>query len=201
MTRSVRPVGDRALLLECGDDDPAALAVAVRAAELDGVVDVVPAAVTVLVTFDRAEGPAGAVGALLELAPAPVGAAGDDVVLPVSYDGPDLAAVAAACGLSVDEVVDRHRSTTYRVSFCGFSPGFAYLVGLDPALHLPRRADPRTRVPAGALAIAGPFTAVYPRPSPGGWHLVGSCPSRLWDPTARPPALLTPGSRVRFQPS
>jgi KipI family sensor histidine kinase inhibitor len=106
--------------------------------------------------------------------------------------------VAAATGLEVAEVVDRHRRAAYRVAFCGFSPGFAYLTGLDPALHLPRRAEPRTRVPAGSVAVAGPYTAVYPRATPGGWHLLGTCGQRLWDPDADPPARLTPGTRVRF---
>jgi 5-oxoprolinase (ATP-hydrolysing) subunit B len=199
VTRTVRPMGDRALLVECDDDDPAGLAQAVRAAGLGGVVDVVPAACTVLVTVARAEAlPAVAdvVRSAVAAGPAPDG---DLVTLPVTYDGPDLEAVAAATGLGVDEVAARHGAATYRVAFCGFAPGFAYLTGLDPALVLPRRAEPRTRVPAGSVAVAGAFTAVYPGASPGGWHLLGTCPTPLWHPDTNPPSRLTPGMRVRFE--
>ena len=120
------------------------------------------------------------------------------VEIAVRYDGEDLASVAAACGLSSAEVVDRHRATDYTCAFCGFAPGFAYLRGLDPALVLPRRATPRTRVPAGAVAIADTYTAVYPSVSPGGWHLIGSTDAPLWDATRRPPSLIRPGTIVRF---
>lgn len=198
MSRRLLPVGDRAVLVECPDDDPAGLAAAVRAAGLAGVVDVVPAAATVLVTVDRAERLAGVTGPLARLAAhGPVEAAAE-VVLAVVYDGLDLAAVAADTGMAVEEVVRRHREATYRVAFCGFAPGFAYLAGLDPRLHLPRRPEPRTRVPTGALAVAGPYTAVYPQATPGGWHLLGTCLTTLWDPAADPPSPLAPGTVVRF---
>jgi KipI family sensor histidine kinase inhibitor len=126
-------------------------------------------------------------------------AVGDEVVIPVRYDGADLAAVAAATGLTVGEVVAAHCGATYRVAFCGFAPGFGYLTGLPERLHVPRRSTPRTRVPAGAVAIAAGYAAVYPRPSPGGWHLLGSTDLVLFDPDRQPPALLAPGNVVRFE--
>lgn len=122
------------------------------------------------------------------------------VVLPVRYDGADLAEVARATGLPEDEVVRRHAAGTYTVAFGGFMPGFAYLTGLDPALHVPRRATPRERVPAGAVAVAGEFAAVYPAATPGGWMLLGTCDVPLFDVDRDPPALLRPGARVRFAP-
>lgn len=120
------------------------------------------------------------------------------VVLPVRYDGADLAEVARVTGLTEDEVVRRHAEGEYTVAFGGFMPGFAYLTGLDPALHVPRRATPRERVPAGAVAIAGEFAAVYPAATPGGWMLLGTCDVPLFDVDRDPPALLRPGTRVRF---
>ncbi|MEU9476014.1 allophanate hydrolase subunit 1 [Streptomyces sp. NPDC048191] len=125
---------------------------------------------------------------------------GGVVEIPVRYDGPDLAHVAALWGLAAEEVAVRHSSYTYRVAFCGFAPGFGYLTGLPEELHVPRRDTPRTRVPAGAVALAGPYSAVYPRATPGGWQLIGTMPdpTPLWDLTREEPALLTPGTRVRF---
>jgi KipI family sensor histidine kinase inhibitor len=117
----------------------------------------------------------------------------------VRYDGPDLAAVAERAGRPEAEVIARHTAGDYRVAFCGFAPGFAYLTGLDPSLHVPRLARPRTRVPAGSVGIAGEYTAAYPRPSPGGWHLLGRTDADLWDLARAEPALLTPGTRVRFE--
>ncbi|GCD18836.1 allophanate hydrolase [Cellulomonas algicola] len=125
---------------------------------------------------------------------------GQVVELPVRYDGEDLTEVAALTRLTVAEVVQRHAGATYTVAFGGFMPGFAYLVGLDPALRVPRRATPRERVPAGAVAIADEFAAVYPAATPGGWRLLGRCDVPLFDVARTPPALLTPGSRVRFVP-
>lgn len=117
----------------------------------------------------------------------------------VSFDGPDLAPVADASGLSVADVIARHTGAVYRAEFCGFAPGFAYLSGLDPALHLPRRSSPRPRVPRGAVAIAGPYTAVYPTASPGGWQLLGTTEFPLFDPLSDRPAQIVPGDLVRFE--
>lgn len=123
------------------------------------------------------------------------------IEIPVHYGedfGPDLDAVATHCGLSPSEVIDRHCQAEYRVYCLGFQPGFAYLAGLDPALHIPRRDTPRLSVPAGSVAIAGAQTAVYPLASPGGWHLIGRTDTPLFKPSALHAALLRPGDRVRF---
>ncbi|MFF0195057.1 allophanate hydrolase subunit 1 [Streptomyces anulatus] len=124
----------------------------------------------------------------------------EPVEIPVVYDGPDLDEVAALWGVPAGEVAALHSRTAFRVAFCGFAPGFGYLTGLPERLHVPRRTTPRTRVPAGAVALAGPYTGVYPRPSPGGWQIVGRMPDpgALWDPAREPAALLAPGTPVRF---
>jgi KipI family sensor histidine kinase inhibitor len=122
------------------------------------------------------------------------------VRVPVRYDGADLGEVAALTGLAAEEVVRRHAAATYTVAFTGFAPGFGYLTGLDPALRVPRRDSPRERVPAGSVAIAGGYTAVYPRPTPGGWRLLGHTVLEVFDAARTPPALLAPGDLVRFEP-
>jgi KipI family sensor histidine kinase inhibitor len=122
----------------------------------------------------------------------------DEVLVRVRYDGPDLDDVAALTGLSRAEVIGRHSGTRWRAAFIGFAPGFAYLVGDDGRLDVPRRAESRTRVPAGAVALAGGYSAVYPRESPGGWQLIGSTDTILWAVDREPPSLIRPGSRVRF---
>lgn len=181
---------------------PLDLAAAVTAAGRAEIVEVVPAAATVLVGHRPGRG--GALGEWLRgvapLRPSAGAPAGPVVDIDVVYDGADLATVAAATGLGVEEVIRRHSGSEYRCEFCGFAPGFGYLGGLDRALHLPRRESPRTRVPAGAVAIAGPYSAVYPSDSPGGWHLLGRTVVPLWNPTRHPPALLAPGTVVRFRP-
>ena len=116
----------------------------------------------------------------------------------MTYDGPDLAEVARLTGLDEDEVVAAHTGTPWRIAFGGFAPGFAYLTGGDERLRVPRRDEPRTTVPAGAVGLAGEFSGVYPRSSPGGWQLIGSTDALLWDPDRDPPALLLPGGSVRF---
>ena len=194
------PMGPRAVLVE-DVGDPAGWALGLRRLDLPGLVDVVPAAATVLVTCTDAAALAATATRLAEAVP--VGADDADrpeVVIPVRYDGADLAAVAASVGWSVDAVVAAHSGAGYVAAFCGFSPGFAYLAGLPEALHLPRRPSPRTRVPAGSVAIASGYSAVYPRESPGGWHLLGTTTAILFDPDAAEPALLRPGTRVRFTP-
>lgn len=191
------PMGPLAVLI---DDvaEPAHLGEHLRRREMPGVVDVVPAARTVLVTVDDPE----ALAAVRDAAEAASGAPDDgttvSVEIPVVYDGEDLTDVAAAVGLTVDEVVELHTGAHFEVAFCGFAPGFAYLSGLPPALELPRRATPRTRVPAGSVAIAAGYSAVYPTVSPGGWHLLGRTTITLFDVDRDPPALLPPGTHVRF---
>jgi 5-oxoprolinase (ATP-hydrolysing) subunit B len=120
------------------------------------------------------------------------------IEIPVRYDGEDLQAVALACSLRIDEVVALHAAGAYSVAFIGFLPGFAYLDGLDARLHVPRRAEPRTRVPSGSVAIAGAQSGVYPFDSPGGWHIIGRTDVRMFDPDRQPAALLQPGDAVRF---
>jgi KipI family sensor histidine kinase inhibitor len=165
-----------------------------------GVTELVPAARTLLVAFDPAATDAERLRATLEAVEFSPGASaeGELVEIPVVYDGEDLDAVADTAGLSREAVAAAHMGGEYTVAFCGFAPGFGYLSGLDERLHVPRRDSPRTRVPAGAVAIADTFTAVYPRPSPGGWQLIGHTDETLWDTDRDPPARLVPGTRVRF---
>lgn len=210
---TVLPAGSDAVLLEVTDlGQVLALAALVREAVAGGegpwaaVTDVVPAARTVLLiaregtdlpalaTAARAlEGPE--VGRPHEVGEGP---GGQVVEIGVHYDGADLDEVADLTGLTPAEVVLAHTGMPWRVAFGGFVPGFGYLVGGDARLHVPRRRSPRASVPAGSVALAGQFTGVYPRSSPGGWQLIGSTDAALWDPDRVPPALLTPGSTVRF---
>jgi KipI family sensor histidine kinase inhibitor len=197
-----RRCGDQGWLLDLSDNDEVhRWAAAVRDARLAGVREVVPGLTTLLVTFDAEHTTPSAVrSALHEMKPGPAGAldAGRHV-LDVRYDGEDLEEVARLTGLDPDEVVAAHTGTPWRVAFCGFAPGFSYLVGGDPRLRVPRRAESRVRVPAGAVAIAGEFSSVYPRASPGGWQLLGHTDARLWDVDATPPAVLLPGAVVEFR--
>lgn len=194
--------GRHAALIELDSrEEVGAVYAQLRADRPPGVLDLVPAAATVLVRFDpRRTSFAEVRERVSQLRPDRHEARPErSVVVPVRYDGPDLAQVARVTGLTRDEVIERHAGADYTVAFCGFAPGFAYLTGLDPALRLARRRSPRTRVPAGAVAIADAYTGIYPRPSPGGWHLLGTCPLALFDPRRDPPALLTPGVQVRIQ--
>lgn len=195
----ILPASQRALLVEV-DDLETAMRLHLAAAELPGVRESVPGARTVLLTYDphrvSAARLAQALRALtLDTAPAHTP---PEVTIPVRYDGEDLDEVAALLRLSRDEVVTRHLAARWQVAFVGFAPGFGYLVGDDPVFDIPRRSSPRTRVPAGAVALAGRFTGVYPRESPGGWQLIGHTETRLWDLDREPPALLAPGVPVRF---
>jgi KipI family sensor histidine kinase inhibitor len=160
--------------------------------------DVVPAARTVLI--DGLGDPAPVAAALPRFEAAPV-SAGDGVTVccPTVYDGPDLDEVAAHWDLNRREAIELHTSIEFVVAFCGFAPGFAYLTGLPEDRSVPRRETPRTEVPAGSVALAGDYSAVYPRRSPGGWQLIGRTEMALWDPARDPAALLTPGVRVRFK--
>jgi KipI family sensor histidine kinase inhibitor len=123
------------------------------------------------------------------------------VEIPVAYGGeagPDLESAAAELGMTPTQLAQRHAAGEYTVAMIGFAPGFPYLLGLDPALALPRLPTPRTAVPAGSVGIGGAQTGIYPRESPGGWRVIGCTPLALFDPAREPPALLAPGDRVRF---
>jgi KipI family sensor histidine kinase inhibitor len=191
-------VGRRAVLVDV--DDPAAavsLALWARSARVPAG-EIVPAARTVL--FDDVADAAALEGLLSGWTP-DAAPAGDLVEIPVVYDGQDLADVAVRWGTDVGGVVDRHAGIEYVVAFCGFSPGFAYLAGLPDELAVPRLDSPRTEVPAGAVGLAGTWCAAYPTASPGGWRLIGRTDAPLWDPGRDHPALLAPGTRVRFRPA
>ena len=197
----VLPYGDRALLVELPDlAAVAAVRTALERAPLPGQTELVPAARTVLVVLDRAPAPADT-AALRAIPLEPLGAAAraPQVDLPVVFDGPDLAEVAELTGRPVPALMETLTTTELTVAFIGFAPGFAYLTGLPPELHVPRRSTPRTRVPAGSVGLAGPFAGAYPRASPGGWQLIGRTDAVLFDVDRRPPALLAPGVRVRFR--
>ncbi len=201
MTRFLR-CGREAVLVEVDHLDQAlALYAALRDAALPGVTDLVPAARTVLVRLDPAvTSPARVRSAVADL---PVDRTrrpdAGTVTVPVRYDGPDLADVAAHTGLTEADVIARHTGSAWTVAFAGFAPGFGYLTGGDPRLDVPRRETPRTRIPAGSVGLAGRFSGVYPHDSPGGWQLIGSTTLRVWDLDREPPALLAPGVRVWFE--
>ena len=201
---SVRPAGDRAVLLETGDPATSvAVSEAIRLAGSTEIEDLVPAAATVLVRVVKGTDLTEFGRRLLDLAGSAGSADGDtaahdELVIPVTYDGPDLADVADATGLTPAQVIAAHTGRPWRAAFVGFAPGFAYLVGGEERLTVPRRSQSRPRVPAGSVALAGTYSAVYPRESPGGWQLIGSTDASLWDETADPPAAIQPGRWVRF---
>ncbi|MEU9355546.1 allophanate hydrolase subunit 1 [Streptomyces griseoloalbus] len=199
----VLPVGEDALLVEVSSGEEAqALHAELLRRRAEGslpVGEIVPAARTVL--LDGLSDPARLAAELTarEL-PAVPPRAERTVEIPVRYDGPDLTEVAAHWGVSAREVARIHAGTAFRVAFCGFAPGFGYLTGLPSRYDVPRRPTPRTAVPSGSVALAGPYTGVYPRSSPGGWQLIGTTDLVLWDHARVPAALLSPGTRVRFVP-
>ena len=201
---TVLDFGDSALMLQCGSTaEVLAWAAQLRGAALPGVVDIVPAARTVLVRLD---GPRHQGVVRQRLRKMRVTAEQDTaaprraaVVIDVVYDGPDLAEVAGHTGLTIAQVIDAHTGSLWRVGFSGFAPGFAYLVDGDPRLQVPRRSEPRTSVPAGSVGLAGEFSAVYPRRSPGGWQLIGRTDAAIWDLARPAPALLTQGMWVQFR--
>jgi KipI family sensor histidine kinase inhibitor len=201
MTPPIRAYGDRALLVELADTAAVvAWTAAVRAAELPGVVDIVPAARTVLVVAESAQVVAAVRQAVAGIVPATTAGApdGPTIEVPVTYDGPDLEHVARLTDLDVDAVVAAHTASPWQVAFTGFAPGFSYLTAGDPRLDVPRRDEARTRVPPGAVGLAGSFSGVYPRESPGGWQLIGHTDLLMWDLDRDPPALLQPGALVQF---
>jgi KipI family sensor histidine kinase inhibitor len=197
----ILPFGDGAFLLELpGLDDVLALHRGLLASTVPrAVVDIVPAARTILVTFEPwarsdVQQWLGAVQSREE---------DDDggrlVRIDVAYGGADLGNVAGLLGITEAEVVRRHTSARWRAAFTGFAPGFAYLVSPSSGLQVPRRPEPRTAVPAGSVGLAGEFSGVYPRSSPGGWQLIGTTDARLWDAAAPEPALIRPGDTVEFR--
>ena len=219
---AIEPLAEDALLLRFGDGIDAtinarvhAAAHSLRAVNLPGIIDIAPAYATLLVRFDASGRGGDALSEAItralcrrfrgsdELTAAVSGTpAAQSIEMPVCYDGEfgqDLEAVAGYARLSHGEVIARHTAAEYTVAMLGFAPGFPYLLGLDAALHVPRRADPRTRVPAGSVAIGGAQTGIYPRELPGGWNLIGRTPLALFDPDRDPSCLLAPGDRVRFR--
>ena len=198
-TVRTRPVGPRALLVEVADADAAlALAEWARGAGVDAG-EIVPGAATVL--FDEVPEIESLRESLAGWAPTTTPPRRGSIEVRVRYDGPDLAFVAEAWGTDVAGVVERHSSVEYVAAFSGFAPGFAYLQGLAGELAVPRLDSPRPRVPAGAVALAGAWCGIYPTASPGGWRILGSTDAVLWDQARAEPALLPPGTRVRFVPA
>jgi KipI family sensor histidine kinase inhibitor len=198
------PSGSSALLVELdGLDDVLAQYAALAAAPPDGVVDIVPAARTVLLVVDPARTSLAAVADAVRRTPprADERGTGEVVELPVHYDGADLAECADLLGTDPDGLVRRHSGAEWTVAFCGFAPGFGYLTQPGAGWDVPRRATPRTKVPPGSVALAGEFSGVYPRESPGGWQLIGRTDVAVFDLDREPAALLRPGVRVRFVPA
>jgi len=202
----IRPLGEAALC--CAVEGPIALEhqqgiwqLAAGLAQTAGVLGLIPGMNNLTLSFDPLQTEAAALeqaARMLWARPLKRQQAGRLVEIPVRYDGPDLPDVAAHCKLSTEEVIRRHTQADYVVYFIGFQPGFAYLGGLDESLHTPRRAEPRTAVPAGSVGIGGAQTGIYPLATPGGWQLIGRTALPLFDPLAEPPTLLAPGDRVRF---
>ncbi len=208
---TVHDYGDQALLLEFDSTaEVLAWTDALREADLLGVLDIVPASRTILIKLNgpRYQAPTRQRLAKLRVAPEAVSDATApidgraDVTIDVVYDGADLEEVARLTGLTIDQVIAAHTEMPWRVGFGGFAPGFAYLVGGDPRLEVPRRSEPRTKVPAGSVGLAGEFSGVYPREAPGQWQLIGHTSKDtavLWDVDRDKPALLMPGMWVQFR--
>jgi len=197
----VRPSGTAGLLVELENlDEVQAYYAAATEQPAPGVLDIVPAARTVLFVLDPEVADIAAVGRIAHaVQPRPVQQRPSDLLdIPVTYDGDDLGDVASALSCSVEELVQRHTSQEWTVAFCGFAPGFGYLTSSDDNWKVPRRKSPRTKVPTGSVALAGEFSGVYPRESPGGWQLIGRTTVSTFDLERDPPALLRPNTRVRF---
>ena len=200
--RSVRAVGTRAVLAELsGTQDVLALQALLLEKPLPGQQDVLAAAETVLVKADSPASARRIAARLMQLdLTAPVQRDGELVVIDTVYDGEDLAEVGRLTGLGTDGVIAAHSGQIWTVAFAGFAPGFGYMIGENQQLEVPRRSSPRTAVPAGSVALAGNYSAVYPRRSPGGWQLIGRTNAKMWDLDREPPALAAPGHRVQFRP-
>lgn len=201
MTVRVLSVNLNAVLVELDDlAQTLALLASLRAEPIAGIEELVPAARTILITFRPAAVSAAELARQVRLRPLDARETRVDkrIEIPVRYTGEDLAEVAGLLGITPDEVVRRHTGSDYKVAFTGFAPGFAYLAGGHPSLNVPRRAVPRTRIPAGAVGLAGSFSGVYPQASPGGWQIIGVTDAPMWDLSRETPALLQPGDTVRF---
>lgn len=203
MTPDVRPAGGTALLATFDSlGSVAAFRAGLPPDGLPAVVDVVSGARTLLFRFDPSRTDAAHLrAALAAVVPVPssvVRPAADPVVIPVTYDGDDVDDVASVTGMSREQLVAWHTGQVWTSAFCGFAPGFSYLTGTAPSLDLPRRATSRTAVPSGAVALAGEFSAVYPRTSPGGWQIIGRTDVAMWSLDQDPPALAPAGTRIRF---
>jgi len=195
------PSGSGALLVELDDlDQVLALYAALSEERPNGVIDIVPAARTVLLMIDPAVTSLADVERTVRHTRPRSGrrAAGELVQIPVIYDGEDLDEVGSLLGCDADEVVRRHAGEEWTVAFCGFAPGFGYLASVDGVWDVPRRPSPRTKVPTGSVGLAGEFSGIYPRESPGGWQLIGRTELVVFDLHRDPPALLSPGTPVRF---
>lgn len=195
------PCADSGLLVEMSAmDEVLALYAQLDDDPPEGIIDMVPAATTLLLTIDPARTDVERLSR--QVSSVTIGthhrATTGEVEIPVVYDGEDLAEVARLTGLDERGVIEAHTGQPWTVAFCGFAPGFGYMVGGDERLQVPRRDNPRTKVPPGSVALAGEFTSVYPRESPGGWQLIGRTSLEVWDIEAEPPALLVPGTVVRF---
>ena len=195
----ILPSGTRGLLLEFDTlEDVLAQFAALTDADLP-VLDIVPAGRTILLVSDRGTDLLSLAGQVSTIEPGEhAGHAGAPVEVPVQYDGADLTDAADLLGCSPQELVRRHQEEEWTVAFCGFAPGFGYLSGSKFTWDMPRRSSPRTKVPAGSLGLAGEFTGIYPRESPGGWQLIGHSLVSVFDIDRDPAALLVPGARVRF---
>ncbi|HEV7491171.1 MAG TPA: 5-oxoprolinase subunit PxpB [Rhodanobacteraceae bacterium] len=216
---SIEPLGESTLLLRFGEGLDSvvnarvhAASAMLHAAHLPGIVDIVPAYATLGLHYEPSawiDGHGGspalhitaAVRAIFREPPTDLHGETATIEIPVCYGGEfgaDLQTLATHAALTIDEVIARHTAGTYRVAMLGFAPGFPYFFGLDPSLHMPRRASPRTRVPAGSVAIGGAQTGIYPSELPGGWQIIGRSPAVLFDVKRDPPSLLMPGDTVRF---
>ncbi|WCR09023.1 5-oxoprolinase/urea amidolyase family protein [Paracoccus fistulariae] len=199
------PVGPRSLLVELEDlEQTLALFDALLADPIAGIAEIIPAARTLMIRTAPGIGADAALAAAIRDRHRPLAArdqgdsAADVVEIPMTYDGQDLEDVASLMGLTVAEVIAAHQAATWQVAFCGFAPGFAYMTCDDPRFDLPRRQSPRTRIPAGSVALASRFCGIYPQDTPGGWQLIGTTKLPMWDLSRDPPAVLQPGRRARF---
>ena len=197
----VLPYGTEAVLVEVDSlGEVLGLTADLETTPAKGVIDVVPAARTVMIWFDSEVTDVQRIrrDVLARNVEAQVLPEGEEIKVPIDYGGDDLSYVAEVTGLGESEIVERHQRPTYVVAFIGMAPGFYFLSGGDPLLRVPRRQSPRTSVPRGAVGLAGEFTGIYPRKGPGGWQIIGHTRSELWDTDRHPAALLTPGTRLRF---